>query len=130
MCLNSVAHWPRCWRATPLWAIWRGKTETVDLQLLVTGVTYRHPALLAKIVTTLDVLSKRAVLGIGAAWYEREHHAYGVPFPALSERFERLEETLQILHQMWGPDDGPFEGVHYQLAETINSRSHCIDRAS
>ena len=99
-----------------------GKTETVDLQLLVTGVTYRHPALLAKIVTTLDVLSGgRAVLGIGAAWYEREHHAYGVPFPALSERFERLEETLQILHQMWGPDDGPFEGVHYQLAETINS---------
>ncbi len=99
-----------------------GQTETVELQLLVTGVTYRHPALLAKIVTTLDVLSGgRAVLGIGAAWYEREHRAFGVPLPALSERFERLEETLQILHQMWGPDDGPFDGVHYRLAETINS---------
>jgi F420-dependent oxidoreductase-like protein len=97
-------------------------TETVELQLLVTGVTYRHPGLLAKIVTTLDVLSGgRAALGIGAAWYEREHAAYGVPFPALRERFERLEETLQIVHQMWGPDDGPFDGTHYQLAETINS---------
>ena len=97
-------------------------TETVELQLLVTGVTYRHPGLLAKIVSTLDVLSGgRAALGIGAAWYEREHAAYGVPFPPLKERFERLEETLQIVHQMWGPDDGPFEGSHYQLAETINS---------
>lgn len=99
-----------------------GQTETVELQLLVTGVTYRHPALLAKIVTTLDVLSGgRAVLGIGAAWYEGEHRAYGIPFPELSERFERLEETLRILHQMWGPNDGPFEGVHYALAETVNS---------
>jgi F420-dependent oxidoreductase-like protein len=97
-------------------------TETVELQLLVTGVTYRHPGLLAKIVSTLDVLSGgRAALGIGAAWYEREHAAYGVPFPPLRERFERLEETLQIVHQMWGPDDGPFEGSHYRLAETINS---------
>ena len=97
-------------------------TETVELQLLVTGVTYRHPGLLAKIVSTLDVLSGgRAALGIGAAWYEREHAAYGVPFPPLKERFERLEETLQIVHQMWGPDDGPFEGSHYQLAETLNS---------
>ena len=97
-------------------------TETVELQLLVTGVTYRHPGLLGKIVSTLDVLSGgRAALGIGAAWYEREHAAYGVPFPPLKERFERLEETLQIVHQMWGPDDGPFLGTHYQLAETINS---------
>jgi F420-dependent oxidoreductase-like protein len=88
----------------------------------MTGVTYRHPGLLAKIVSTLDVLSGgRAMLGIGAAWYEREHAAYGVPFPPLKERFERLEETLQIAHQMWGPDDGPFEGRHYRLAETINS---------
>jgi F420-dependent oxidoreductase-like protein len=99
-----------------------GHTRTVDLQLLVTGVTYRHPGLLAKIVSTLDVLSGgRAVLGLGAAWYEREHRAYGVPFPALAERFERLEETLRIVQQMWGPEDGPFGGEHYQLAETINS---------
>ncbi len=98
-------------------------TSTIDLGLLVTGVTYRHPGLLAKIVTTLDVLSGgRAVLGIGAAWYEREHQGLGVPFPPLRERFERLEEALQICAQMWDPkDDGPFEGTHYQLAETLCS---------
>jgi F420-dependent oxidoreductase-like protein len=97
-------------------------TTTVELQQLVTGVTYRHPGLLAKIVSTLDVLSGgRAVLGIGAAWYDREHAAYGVPFPAVAERFERLEEALQIVHQMWSDNDGPFEGRHYRLAETINS---------
>lgn len=97
-------------------------TSTVRLQLLVTGVTYRHPGLLAKIVSTLDVLSGgRAVLGLGAAWYEREHAAFGVPFPQVKERFERLEETLQIVHQMWSTDSGPFSGRHYQLAETINS---------
>lgn len=96
------------------------QTRTVELQLLVTGVTYRHPGLLAKIVATLDVLSGgRAALGIGAAWYEREHHALGVPFPPLRERFERLEETLQIVGQMFSDDDGPFDGQHYQLAETI-----------
>jgi alkanesulfonate monooxygenase SsuD/methylene tetrahydromethanopterin reductase-like flavin-dependent oxidoreductase (luciferase family) len=88
----------------------------------VTGVTYRHPSLLAKIVSTLDVLSGgRAVLGLGAAWYEREHAAFGVPFPPLAERFERLEETLQIVHQMWSDNDGPYEGRHYRLAETLNS---------
>jgi alkanesulfonate monooxygenase SsuD/methylene tetrahydromethanopterin reductase-like flavin-dependent oxidoreductase (luciferase family) len=77
---------------------------------------------LAKIVTTLDILSGgRAQLGIGAAWYEREHKGLGVPFPPVSERFERLEETLQICHQMWSDDDGPFQGTHYQLAETICS---------
>ncbi|MGB8385522.1 MAG: LLM class F420-dependent oxidoreductase, partial [Dermatophilaceae bacterium] len=98
-----------------------GNTSTVELQLLVTGVTYRHPGLLAKIVSTLDVLSRgRAVLGIGAAWYEREHRGLGVPYPPIAERFERLEETLQIVLQMWGPDDGPFTGKHYQLAETLN----------
>ncbi|HEY5108421.1 MAG TPA: LLM class F420-dependent oxidoreductase [Acidimicrobiales bacterium] len=99
-----------------------GRTERMTLGLLVTGVTYRHPGLLAKIVTTLDVVSGgRAQLGIGAAWYEREHLGLGVPFPPLSERFERLEETLQICHQMWSDDEGPFEGIHYQLAETICS---------
>ena len=95
-------------------------TERMRLGLLVTGVTYRHPGLLAKTVTTLDVLSSgRAFLGIGAAWYEREHHGLGVPYPSVAERFERLEETLQICRQMWSADDGPYEGRHYQLAETL-----------
>jgi F420-dependent oxidoreductase-like protein len=97
-----------------------GRTERITLSLLVTGVTYRHPGPLAKIVTTLDVLSGgRAQLGIGAAWYAREHAGLGVPFPPLAERFERLEETLQICRQMWSDEDGPFEGRHYLLAETI-----------
>src|ERR1700691_50412 len=99
-----------------------GKTERLRLRLLVTGVTYRHPGLLAKTVTTLDVLSGgRAQLGIGAAWYEREHLGLGVPYPPISERFERLEETLRICQQMWSDDNGPFDGQHYQLAETICS---------
>jgi len=97
-------------------------TSTVELQLLVSGVTYRHPGLLAKIVATLDVLSGgRAVLGLGAAWNELEHSALGVPFPSLKERFERLDETLQIVRQMWSEDDGLFEGKHYQLAATVCS---------
>ncbi|MGW5513314.1 LLM class F420-dependent oxidoreductase [Nocardia africana] len=98
-------------------------TTSIDLGLLVTGVTYRHPGLLAKIVTTLDVLSGgRATLGIGAAWFEREHRGLGVEFPPLAERFERLEETLRICAQMWDPDNnGPFEGKYYQLAETLCS---------
>jgi F420-dependent oxidoreductase-like protein len=99
-----------------------GQTQSMTLGLLVTGVTYRHPGLLAKIVTTLDVLSGgRAELGIGAAWYEREHLGLGVPYPTVSERFERLEETLQICLQMWSDDEGPFKGRHYELAETICS---------
>ena len=98
-------------------------TRTVHLGLLVTGVTYRHPGLLAKIIATLDVLSGgRANLGIGAAWYEREHRGLGVPFPPVAERFERLEETLQICAQMWDPStNGPYAGHHYQLAETLCS---------
>ncbi|MEV0174122.1 LLM class F420-dependent oxidoreductase [Streptomyces sp. NPDC050803] len=98
-----------------------GHTSTVQLGALVTGVTYRHPGLLAKIATSLDVLSGgRATLGIGAAWYDREHHGLGVGFPPVAERFERLEETLRICRQMWDPDDnGPFEGRHYRLAETL-----------
>jgi F420-dependent oxidoreductase-like protein len=96
-------------------------TSRVKLGTLVSGVTYRHPGLLVKSVSTLDVLSGgRAYLGIGAAWFEREHHGLGVPFPALGERFERLEETLQIAKQMWSPDNSPYEGRHYQLAETLN----------
>ncbi len=94
-------------------------TTRVELGLLVTGVTYRHPGLLAKVVSTLDVLSDgRALLGLGAAWYEREHLGLGVPFPPLAERFERLEEAICICRQMWGEDDGPYEGRHYRLAET------------
>src|SRR3954451_2722751 len=97
-----------------------GKTSTLRLRTLVTGVTYRHPGLLAKTVTTIDVLSGgRAELGIGAAWYEREHLGLGVPFPPTAERFERLEEALQICLQMWGDDDGAYAGKHYQLAEKI-----------
>jgi len=96
-------------------------TERLRLSLLVTGVTYRHPGLLAKTVTTLDVLSGgRAMLGIGAAWYEREHRGLGVPFPPLGERFERLEETLQVVRQLWSGDQTPYEGRHYQLAEPVN----------
>jgi F420-dependent oxidoreductase-like protein len=98
-------------------------TSTVSLGLLVTGVTYRHPGILAKTVTTLDVLSGgRAVLGIGAAWFEREHRGLGVPYPPLAERFERLEEALQICNQMWDPNNnGPYAGKHYQLEETLCS---------
>jgi len=96
------------------------RTERITVGTLVTGVTYRNPGLLVQTATTLDVLSRgRAMLGLGAAWYEREHHAHGVPFPPLAERFERLEETLQIARQMWSEDDGPYEGKHYRLAETI-----------
>lgn len=97
-----------------------GQTRTIALAPLVTGVTYRHPGLLAKTATTVDVLSGgRLVFGIGAAWYEREHLALGVPYPPVTERFEMLEETLQICQQMWSDDDGPYEGKHYRLAETI-----------
>ncbi len=99
-----------------------GQTSTIRLAPLVTGVTYRYPGLLAKIATTLDVLSVgRSALGLGAAWYEREHHALGVPYPPIAERFERLEETIRIVLQMWSDDDGAFEGEHYRLAETLNS---------
>jgi F420-dependent oxidoreductase-like protein len=97
-----------------------GQTTTIDLTLLVTGVTYRHPGVLAKTVSTLDVLSQgRSMLGLGAAWYDREHIALGVPYPPLGARFEMLEETLQICLQMWSDNDGPYQGRHYRLAETI-----------
>lgn len=97
-----------------------GITERISLGTLVTGVTYRHPGILIKTVTTLDVLSRgRAWFGIGAGWFEREHDALGVPFPPTAERFERLEETLQIANQMWSGNDGPYQGQHYELQETI-----------
>ena len=96
-------------------------TRRVQLGTLVTGVTYRHPGVLAKTVSTLDVLSGgRAVLGIGAAWYEREHRGLGVPYPPIAQRFEHLEEALQIIKQMWSDDVAPWSGRHYQLEETLN----------
>ncbi len=95
-------------------------TRRATLGTMVTGVTYRNPGVLVKTVTTLDVLSGgRAILGVGAAWFEREHRGLGVAFPPMRERFERLEETLQIAHQMWSGNSGKYEGKHYQLAETL-----------
>ena len=99
-----------------------GVTKNVKLGTMVTGVIYRYPGILAKTVTTLDVLSKgRAYLGIGAAWNEREALGLGVPFPPVAERFERLEEALQIVLQMWSGKRTPYHGKYYQLAETLNS---------
>jgi len=99
-----------------------GVTERITLGTLVTGVTYRHPGLLVKTVTTLDVLSGgRAWLGIGAAWNEEEHRGLGVPYPPVAERFERLEETLQIARQMWDGDESPYAGAHYSLDRPLNS---------
>jgi F420-dependent oxidoreductase-like protein len=96
-------------------------TSSVRLLTLVTGAVYRHPGILAKIVTTLDVLSGgRAWLGIGAAWNEEESRGLGIPFPPVAERFERLEETLQICLQMWAGDEAPYQGRHYQLARPLN----------
>jgi F420-dependent oxidoreductase-like protein len=95
-------------------------TKRIRLGVLVTGVMYRYPGLLAKSVTTLDVLSAgRAQLGIGASWYEREQVGLGVQVVPVKERFERLEETLQICLQMWSDNNGPYQGAHYQLAETL-----------
>ena len=99
-----------------------GVTERVKLGTLVTGVIYRYPGLLVKTATTLDVLSGgRAYLGIGAGWFEREARGLGVPFPPTKERFEQLEETLQIAHQMWSGQVAPYHGAHYHLEETLNS---------
>jgi F420-dependent oxidoreductase-like protein len=103
-------------------AFMAGLTQHARLGTMVTGVVYRHPGLLAKTVSTLDVLSGgRAYLGIGAAWNEREAKGLGLPFPPIAERFERLEEALQITLQMWSDNNGPYQGKYYQLAETLNS---------
>jgi F420-dependent oxidoreductase-like protein len=99
-----------------------GQTSRITLGTMVTAAVYRHPGMLVKTVTALDVLSGgRAWLGIGAAWNQEETHALGIPFPPLGERFERLEETLQIALQMWSGDERPYEGRHYQLARPLNS---------
>src|SRR5450631_4172508 len=97
------------------------RTSAIKLLTVVTGVIYRQPGLLAKIVTTLDVLSSgRAMLGIGAAWNEEESRGLGLFFPPTAERFERLEEALQICLQMWSGDEHPYKGQHYQLGRTLN----------
>src|ERR1700730_863693 len=96
-------------------------TSRVKLMTVVTAVVYREPGLLAKMVTTLDVLSGgRAWLGIGAAWNEPGARGLGLPFPPTAERFERLEEALQICLQMWSDDDGPYQGKYYRLERTLN----------
>jgi F420-dependent oxidoreductase-like protein len=98
-----------------------GQTGRIELGALVTGVTPRHPGVLVKTVTTLDVLSGgRAWLGIGAAWNEEESRGLGIPFPPMAERFERLEETLRIAHRMWAGDREPFQGRHYRLEQPLN----------
>ena len=97
------------------------RTTTAELGALVTGVTYRNPAMLAKIVTTLDVISKgRAVLGIGAAWHDLEHTGYGFEFPPVGERMDRLEEALQICRAMFERDHVTFEGAHHRTEDARN----------
>ena len=97
-------------------------TSRAALLTVITGTVYREPGMLAKIVTTLDVLSGgRGGLGIGAAWNEEEARGLGIPFPPVAERFERLEETLQICLQMWQGDESPYHGKHYQLERPLNS---------
>jgi len=97
------------------------RTRTARLGAMVTGVTYRNPALLAKEVTALDVLSGgRAVLGIGAAWFEAEHEGLGFTFPPLAERFDRLEEALIICRAMFTQDTPSFEGRFYRIQGAVN----------
>ncbi|MDQ6636530.1 MAG: LLM class F420-dependent oxidoreductase [Candidatus Dormibacteraeota bacterium] len=97
-------------------------TSRARLMTVVTGVHYRHPGLLAKTVTTLDVLSGgRAWLGIGAGWNEEESRGLGVPFPPLAQRFEQLQETLEICLQMWRGDESPYQGQQYKLDRPLNS---------
>jgi F420-dependent oxidoreductase-like protein len=115
------AEWPMLESYSAL-SFLAGQTSRIKLGSLVTSVTYRHPGILIKTATTLDVLSGgRSYFGIGAGWYEREHQGLGVTFPPVKERFERLEETLQLAHMMWSGEVGKFDGKHYQLAETLNS---------
>lgn len=97
------------------------RTSRIHLGTMVTGVTYRNPALLAKMVTTLDIISKgRAILGIGAAWNEDEHRGYGFDFPPIKERMDRLEEALQICRSMFTKESPSFQGRYYRLDEALN----------
>ncbi|HET7763432.1 MAG TPA: LLM class F420-dependent oxidoreductase [Phycicoccus sp.] len=96
-------------------------TERIELGTLVTGVTYRHPGILLKTVTTLDVLSGgRAWLGIGAAWNEEEHRGLGVPYPSTRQRFRLLEDTLRLAHRMFADDERPFDGEAIRLERPLN----------
>lgn len=105
--------------AAVAWAA--GRTRTLELGTLVSGVHCRHPGLLTKFASTLDVLSGgRVWMGIGAGWNEEESRGLGVPFPPVAERFERLEESLQIMHRMFGGDESAFVGTHYQLDRPLN----------
>jgi len=98
------------------------RTSEIALGTMVTGVTYRNPALLAKIVTTLDIISSgRAILGIGAAWNDDEHAGYGYDFPTAKERLDRLEEALQIIPAMFTEEAPSFEGRHYRIREVLNN---------
>ena len=99
-----------------------GLTEKAMLGVLVTGVIYRHPSILLKMVNTLDILSGgRAYLGIGAAWYEEEAKGYGIDYPSTSERFEQLEEALQIAHKLWESDETSYEGKHFSTPAITNN---------
>ena len=100
------------------------RTSTIQLGTLVTGVTYRNPAFLAKVVTDLDVISRgRAMLGIGAAWFDTEHDAFGYEFPSVSDRFEMLEEAIQITQAMFADERPTFEGKHFQVGGSSTTRS-------
>jgi F420-dependent oxidoreductase-like protein len=97
-------------------------TERARLLTLVTGAIYRYPGVLAKIITTLDVLSQgRGMLGIGAGWNEEESRGLGIPFPSVAERFEHLEDALEVALRMWSDDESPYQGHHVNLARALNS---------
>lgn len=99
-----------------------GLTEKAMLGVLVTGVIYRHPSVLMKMVNTLDILSGgRAYLGIGAAWYEEEAEGFGIPYPDTSERFEWLEDNLKLAHALWESDEASFEGQHFSAPKITNN---------
>jgi F420-dependent oxidoreductase-like protein len=115
---GPVANEPECYTILSFVA---ANTERVKLTAMVSGVHFRHPAVLVKAVTTLDVLSGgRAALGIGSGHYEEEARGLGIPFPPQRERFEMLEEAVQIALRMWSSDERPFEGKHYRLGRPLN----------
>jgi F420-dependent oxidoreductase-like protein len=99
-----------------------GHTQRARLLTLVTGAIYRYPGVLAKIITTLDVLSQgRGMLGIGASWNEEESRGLGIPFPPVKERFEHLEDALEVALRMWSDDESPYQGHHVDMARALNS---------
>jgi F420-dependent oxidoreductase-like protein len=115
---GPVANEPECYTMLSFVA---ANTERIKLTAMVSGVHFRHPAVLVKTVTTLDVLSGgRAALGIGSGHYEEETRGLGIPFPPQRERFEMLEEAVQIALRMWSGDERPFEGKHYRLERPLN----------